>query len=53
LISPIIERLTLRRLAGRPLRVVRALELVVPGRILQEVFKRRGMVVNGCKLDPD
>ena len=51
MISPVIERLPVCRLARRPLSVVRALEFMIPGSILEEVFKRRRMIVNGGKLD--
>jgi hypothetical protein len=51
LVAPLIEGLALCRLAGGPLRVIRALELVVASRILEQFVDRWRLIVYGRELD--
>ena len=45
LISPGLERFAPGRLRGRPLRVIRAFEFMIAGRILEQLVDRRRVVV--------
>ena len=53
LAAPGLVRLSLRRLGPGPLRVVRALELVIARRIPEQFLERRRMVVDRRVLDLD